>query len=43
MSLKLKNSDTFTHPKLIQLLMRDGNEFAPYALRTSSDQDAATS
>ena len=33
----------FTHPKLIQLLMRDGNEFAPYALRTPSAQGAATS
>jgi Fic family protein len=33
----------FTHPKLIQLLMRDGNDFAPYARATPGDQGAATS
>jgi Fic family protein len=33
----------FTHPKLIQLLMQDENEFAPYARATRSDQGAATS
>ena len=33
----------FTHPKLIQLLLRDGNEFVPYARAASGDQGAATS
>ena len=33
----------FTHPKLIQLLMRDGNEFVPYARAAPGDQGAATS
>jgi len=33
----------FTHPKLIQLLMRDGNEFVPYGRAAPGDQGAATS
>ena len=33
----------FTHPKLIQLLLRDGNEFVPYARAASGDQGAANS